>query len=238
MNTRKCKALLYSALTVLFALFNIVGFILPMKDKYVFFTAYGFTCTAFAIQVLIWTRSLSDIKRKFPMPSSVYIGITYLIVQLTAFFILVISRPYADIPIGNFIIKIRPVGIGETIIICSSIFCFFAIRLLLFETGYRKVESTGCKRNDNSRFLNELRIAIETAAVAEHNPELKETLSKLSDKIKYSDPISSPALSDIENEITEKVKELKNGTNDKSDIVKRISDLLSVRNTKCKLLKE
>lgn len=58
----------------------------------------------------------------------------------------------------------------------------------------------------------------------------------MAEKVRYSDPISSDELSELEKRISDKVKELY-GADDKLAIVDEIELLLLERNKKCKIYK-
>ena len=70
----------------------------------------------------------------------------------------------------------------------------------------------------------------------EPDADTKVALTKLAEKIRFSDPMSSNALADIEMEITAKVKELKTYEN-KAVIINALDLLLTERNKKVKILK-
>lgn len=72
--------------------------------------------------------------------------------------------------------------------------------------------------------------------------EAKKALSKLADSFKYSDPVSSPALADIEADLTSYVDELQSAVTDKdfgcvSTLCTKIESTLAERNSLCKLNK-
>ena len=71
--------------------------------------------------------------------------------------------------------------------------------------------------------------------------KLKKELKALSETIRFSDPMSSPQLSSIENSIDVKISALKDSAGTEvSEAVKlctEIQELFAERNRKCKLLK-
>ena len=73
-------------------------------------------------------------------------------------------------------------------------------------------------------------------AQQEQNPETKTALIKLAEKIRYSDPMSSEALADLEAEISEKITTLKTVA-DKQNMIQEIELLMTERNKKTKMLK-
>ena len=73
-------------------------------------------------------------------------------------------------------------------------------------------------------------------AETESDPTTKAELTKLAEKIRFSDPMSSDALAEIETEIVNKIKEIKT-SNDKLAIIAVTSALVEERNKKAKILK-
>ena len=73
-------------------------------------------------------------------------------------------------------------------------------------------------------------------AETENEPTIKAELTKLAEKIRFSDPMSSDALAEIETEIASKIREIKT-SNDKLAIIAVTSALVEERNKKTKILK-
>jgi hypothetical protein len=70
----------------------------------------------------------------------------------------------------------------------------------------------------------------------ESDIEIKAALVQLAEKIRFSDPMSSEKLKDLENRIASKVAELK-VTENKNEVIAEINSLMNERNKKCKILK-
>ena len=85
-------------------------------------------------------------------------------------------------------------------------------------------------------YIKALQVDVELLADAEKDEAVKTELLALAKKIRFSDPISSEKLAALEEQITEKVGELKSAT-DKLPLINTIVMLLAERNKKCKLLK-
>lgn len=73
-------------------------------------------------------------------------------------------------------------------------------------------------------------------AEQEQNPEIKTSLTRLAEKIRYSDPMSNVALADLEARIQEKVAALRT-TDHKLEIIAELDLLLAEWNRKAKILK-
>jgi hypothetical protein len=73
------------------------------------------------------------------------------------------------------------------------------------------------------------------------NEEIKKAVSDLAEEVRYSDPVSSDAIKDIENELNNSVEELQRAIIDNDEnaleICKRTKDILLERNRLCKLNK-
>lgn len=85
-------------------------------------------------------------------------------------------------------------------------------------------------------FIKALQVDVELIAETETDPEVKEELINLAEKIRFSDPVSSDALAEIETAIVENTRELKTAEN-KLAVIAAISTLISERNKKVKILK-
>lgn len=89
--------------------------------------------------------------------------------------------------------------------------------------------------------MKNFRLAIRTITENCSNEELKKHLEKLNDDFRYSDPVTSEKLTNIENQLQQEINVLGMLTNESSELalkkVEEISELLKTRNLKCKELK-
>ena len=85
-------------------------------------------------------------------------------------------------------------------------------------------------------YIKSLQVDIEMLASAERDADTKTALTKLAEKIRFSDPISNEVLANLEAEISAKVNELKTAEN-KTEIITVLDSLITERNKKSKLLK-
>lgn len=95
---------------------------------------------------------------------------------------------------------------------------------------------------NKTEFWKLLRADAEMLVEKCENAELKVQLQQLSDAIRYSDPMSSDALFELEREITVAVSEcdkaVASGDLEKAGVLcKKVQSLVSERNKKCKALK-
>lgn len=221
---KKNKAMAYAALGIAFVLFNVIGFVIPTVKTSTFWVAYVFTVIAFISQIAIWKFAFKDadtLKSIFLGIPLISVGITYLIIQLIAFAI------FMALPLTAGWIAI---------VVCALILGISAICLIGTETGREEINRVEEKVEKKVFYIKSLQVDIEMLANSETNTETKAALTKLAEKIRFSDPMSNEVLAELEAEITAKVKELKTAEN-KAEIIKVLDSLITERNKKAKLLK-
>lgn len=202
----------------------VVAFAIPTAKTTSFWIAFVFTCIAFASQILIWNIGFKDntpLKSKFLGIPIVRVGYIYLVLQLIALAVLV---AYPALPVWvTIIINVLIVGIS-------------AICMITAEIGRDIVSNVEKKIQSKVSYIREIQADIEMVAERESDSSVKQKILKLAEKVRYSDPISSDELSEIEKRISDKAKEL-NSVDDKSAVVDEIELLLLERNKKCKIYK-
>ena len=220
----KKKVMAYSVLGIVFALFNVLAFVISTEKTAIFWIAYAFSVVAFGLQIGIWNfafKGAETLKSKFLGIPLISVGARYLVVQVIAF---VVFMAFPFLP--SWI----------PIVVCSVILGISAICLIGTETGREEINRVEEKVEKKVFYIKSLQVDIELLAESENDPDIKAELLKLADKIRFSDPMSSDALAKIETEILEKVSELKTAEN-KLAIIAATSALVAERNKKAKILK-
>ncbi|WP_405353501.1 hypothetical protein [Ruminococcus sp.] len=221
---KKNKGMAYAVLAIAFVLFNVIAFAVPTAKTSTFWIAYVFAAVAFVSQIAIWKftfKGADTLKSKFLGIPLISVGITYLIIQLIAFAIFMAF-------------SIAPTWIA--IVVCALILGISAICLIGTETGREEINRVEEKVEKKVFYIKALQVDVEMLASTETDADTKAALTKLAEKIRFSDPMSNEVLSEIEAEITAKVKELKTAEN-KSAIITVLDLLITERNKKAKLLK-
>lgn len=211
-------------LVILFALVNIIAFVLPTMKTGSFWIAYAFTVVAFAVQIVIWKIALGKdetLKSKFLGFPVVHIGIVYLAVQLGAFAVFMF-------------VPILPAWC--TIVACAVIAGLSAICMIAPDAGRNEIERVELKVQKKVFYIKNLQVEVELLTESENDAAAKTALVKLAEKIRFSDPMSSEQLIELEDRISAKIKELKT-TENKVAIINELNLLLNERNKKCKILK-
>lgn len=214
----------YVLLGILFALVSIIAFAVPTAKTATFWIAYVFTAAAFAAQIGIWKTALGKaetLKSKFLGFPVVHIGIVYAIVQTVAFevFMFVPTLPT-----------------WSAIVVCSIIVGVSAVCMISADAGRNEIERVEAKVQNKVFYIRELQADIELLADNESDATVKTALTQLAEKIRFSDPLSSEQIADLENKISIKAAELKTAAS-KVEIITELNSLLDERNKKCKILK-
>ena len=214
----------YVILGILFTLVSIIAFAVPTLKTATFWIAYVFTAAAFAAQIGIWKTALGKegtLKSKFLGFPVVHIGIVYAIIQTVAFAVFLFA-------------PMLPVW--SAIVVCSIIAGVSAVCMISTDAGLNEIERVEAEVQEKVFFIRELQADIELIATTETDADTKAELTRLAEKISFSDPMSNEKLMDLENKISTKVLKLKTATN-KVEIITELTLLLDERNKKCKILK-
>ena len=221
---KKNKGMAYAVLAIAFVLFNVIAFAVPTAKTATFWITYAFSVVAFASQTAIWKfafKGADTLKSKFLGIPLISVGITYLIIQIIAF------AAFMALPLTASWIAI---------VVCALILAISAICLIGTETGREEINRVEEKVEKKVFYIKALQVDIEMLVSAETDADTKTALTKLAEKIRFSDPMSNEVLAELEAEITAKVKELKTAEN-KAEIITVLDSLITERNKKAKLLK-
>ena len=214
----------YLTLGIVFALFNVIAFVIPTDKTTTFWTAYAFSVVAFAVQIPLWKIALGKkdtLKSKFLGIPVIHVGITYLIIQLIAFAVFMI---FPTLPVW------------AAVVVCAVILAISALCVIAGQAGANEINRVEEKIKVKRAFIQFLQTDIEMLAETETDAETKAALKKLAEKVRFSDPMSHEMLGELESRISAKVEEMKTAT-DKKALIEEIATLLTERNKKCKILK-
>ncbi len=220
----KKKGLAYAVLVIAFALFNVIAFFIPTEKTATFWIAYAFSAIAFLLQIVIWKlafKGTDTIKSKFLGIPLLSVGFRYLAIQVIAFAVFMI---FPTLPTWI------------PVVVCSVILGGSAICLIGTETGREEINRVEEKVKSKVFYIKSLQVDVEMLAETESDPTTKAELTKLAEKIRFSDPMSSDALTEVEETIANKIVELKTAEN-KLAVIDAMSTLIVERNQKAKILK-
>lgn len=221
--------------SILLILYNALVWIIPFPKKSLgtFIITYSTSMFAFILQPIIYfitNKNSKEIKSKlysWPILKVTYI---YFLIQLIVSFLFYIIGAFVKIPLWiSSVLFILLIGLA-------------LIGIIITDTYKNQIEKLEDNEKNNKRFITSLKI--ETSILAKKyisSPVYKE-LEEFADAVRYSDPISSESLLNIENEIDNKFNEIKyvleSGNYSVASLkISEIKLLLDQRNQKCKAYK-
>lgn len=220
MKSKKSLTIILSVFTVLF---NICAFLIPSTFTINFWLSYIFSMISIIFQIIIFAnKNFEDkiLKKYFFGYTFISIDIAYIVLQM----ILFIICKFVDIHIWlTIVLNVMLLGI-IIIVFCSIMMSFNFID---------ELDSNNLKKK---HFIKKIQIEIELMIEQEKDNETRDKLIKLSEKVKFSDPVSSNELRSLENTMIEKVELLKKSKY-KNKIIEELNILLNERNKKCALYK-
>ncbi|MDR1674880.1 MAG: hypothetical protein LBR86_00175 [Tannerella sp.] len=224
----KNKILAAAGFAVILLLVNVLSFAIPFTRNSGFWTSYGFSTFAIVLTAAMSFYALgrTDLRSRFYGLPVLYIVWTYLGIQLGAGFIL------ASLPAPLWLnILLSGVMLGV---------CF--VGLIAVEISVTEIERIDRTVKEKVFRIKSLQAEVDSMREKITDADLKKTLQKLSDAIRYSDPVSSPQLAELESNIEHSAallaQELETeNTPAVQNICDRMMQLLNERNRKCKLFK-
>ena len=214
----------YVILGILLVVVSVIAFSVPVQKTTAFWITYAFAVIAVAAQIAIWKAAFGrddTLKSKFLGLPVLHIGVVYLIVQLATFAIYLFNPTLST---------------WSAVVLCVVIVGISSVCMISADVGRNEIERVENKVQEKTFYIRSLQADTEMLANAEPDTEVKAELLRLAEKIRFSDPMSHERLADLENQITDKVTELKSST-ERTVIINEINSLLDERNKKCKSLK-
>lgn len=187
---------------ILVVVYNVLVFAVPYphKSEYVFITVWVSGLVAILFQIYFAFVAFSNketLKSKFYGLPIVRVGLIYLVTQLILTILFLIVGAFVKIP---YWIVIIPVVI---------ILALALIGLIVADTYRDGIETIEECIPTNTDFINNLKVDVAIFAKKYIATPIIEKIEIFNDEVKYSDPVSSEALIEIEEEIELKYTELK-----------------------------
>ena len=226
----KNKLRFYVVLAILFVVLSVIAFVLPFQKTATFWLSYAFAVIAIAVQIYAYPKAFDGptVKSKFYGFPLARVSTIYLIAQLVLSLIFMVVSKWvpAWIPVVLFALLLGAAAIG-----------FIAAE------GVRdEVERQDVAHKANVTTMRALQSKAVFVASQCEDAETKKALDAFAEALRFSDPVSSDALTDIEENLTGLVEELGNAVLDKDfeaarTLCAKASTLLADRNRMCKLNK-
>lgn len=186
-------ALIYA---ILLGLFNLLVFTIFKTRTNVFWLSYAFVTLAFAVQIISMSLAF-----KTADVETVFFGI-----PLASFSIYYLC---AAVVIGVVFIIFQRVNFMLALIIQLLVLAAFLIIAIISLMTRDAVQQIGDNIKENVNNLKSVLVDIELMRDSCSDPELKEALRKLSETVKYSDPITNDSVANVEQRIIQKASELR-----------------------------
>lgn len=215
----------------LVALFNVICFAIPMeKSAGSFWTAYGFSMAAFVGHLLYVCVALSADSREKKILNTPLMIISYAELMLM-------------ILAGTVCMAVPVIPNWAGVVMCSAVFAFSIIFLVTAQTAGENAsnanERLNAKTSDFRNMVNEAQLLVSKAKSA----EAKSAARKVSEALRYSDPVSGEATQMMEVEIQTKLQELSDLIAEESSVntiqsqAEELLNLIEARNNQCKVMK-
>ena len=127
-------------------------------------------------------------------------------------------------------------------LVCLLILVFCAVDVIKAAAAAELVAGVDEKVKTQTQFIKNLTVDAENLCARAQSDEAKAACKKVYEAIRYSDPMSVPALADIESQIALKFNAFSTAVTNGADNISAFADELVIfiedRNKKCRLMKE
>ena len=181
---------------IIFAVFNLLVFVIANEKNGVFWMSYAFMCIAFIVQgasMLLALRSLET--------ETVFMGIPLASLSLYYFF--------AAIFVGAVFMFFQNAPFKLALVLQILILAIYVVIAIMALMSRNVVQDVNDNLKENVEAIKTLVVDVDVFIPQVNDPALKKSLKKLSETIKYSDPMSNAAVADIEEQIMQTVNELR-----------------------------
>ena len=213
---------------ICFILFNAIAFIIPNELKSNFWNGYIFITLTFFGQlfcanIAFKSENAQKFFYNFPLISISFIGVVAMLV------------------IGGLTMAITAIPVWVGIVLCLIVLAFTAIAVINVSIVSETVSTVDNKTKANTFFVKALIADAQILMLNAETAQTKDITKKVYEAIRYSDPISSNELSDIEAQITADFRKfecaVQTNAENATSIGEKLVILIENRNTKCKFFK-
>lgn len=181
---------------IVFVVFNILVFLIVDKKNGIFWMSYIFMCLAFVIQIASMFLALRSLETE-----TVFMGIPLASLSFYYFF--------AAIFVGGVFMFFQNASFKLAFILQILILAIYIVVAIMSLMSRDIVQDVNDNLKENVEAIKTLNVDIDVFIPQVGDPTLKKALKKLSETIKYSDPISNTAVEEIEDQIMYSVNVLR-----------------------------
>lgn len=232
MNLFKERKTSLAVYGILFVVYNVLYFAIPFPKNSASWIAYFFTLCSFVVSYWIFMVAFQNTEE---LESKVYgfpilrVGISYLAMQLIFGFV---------VDLLGYQVKVA----GWVVVVVSVLLLAYAlIGMIATDTARNVIEQQQEEVVIQTEKIAYFQLDIAGLADRAAEVDVKEKLMKLAEDVRFSDPVSSEALQEIEGRLELEALKLENmlGSNPEDCLtqIELLSNLLADRNRRCKALK-
>ncbi len=214
--------------------YNVIVFAVPFPKNAVFFVSWLFTLAAIGMQVYVVRTAFyrgEGVKSKFYGWPIARFGVMYLAVQLALGLVFMALGFTLAVPVWlPLVLYIILLGVLAVGLIASD-----AMRDEIVRQDTALKRDVTCMRTLQSKAASMIQLA--------HDEQTRKLLEKFAEELRFSDPVSSASLRDIEADLTACVDELHQALTDGDEasiplLERKAVSVLMERNRLCKLNKQ
>ena len=215
---------------ILLVLYLLAAFLIPFAKTPVFWLSFGYTLAAFAVAGaafdIAFFRHPGAKSRFYGFPIA-KIGAVYWLVQLIA--------GLAAMALGSWI----PVWLA--VLVYTALLGAAAIGLIAADAVADEIHTQDAKLRQNVTVMRTLQSQVSQLDCTD--PEAAAAVKKFAEELRYSDPVSSPALEEAERDLSAAVANMQSAVMDNDSaavkqLCRKATALLTERNRLCKLYKK
>ncbi len=216
---------------ICFALFNVIVFVVPNENREAdnFWIGYALITAALVgnlVCSIIALNSKSNAKVLYNIPF------------VTASIVEIVIATIA----GAIFMAVTGIETWVAVIVAFIIVAISAIVSLIAKSAADTVGDIDDKIKKQTSFIKSITLDAEMLMTSATTPEIKAEIKKVYEAFRFSDPMSSDALNDVENRIQNQFNLLQEvviaeNTERVSTVAKDLLSLIDYRNKKCKISK-
>ena len=230
LNEKGKKGLLVLAL--IFVVYTLIVLAVPFAKGGMFWLTYLFTAAAFGVQAYVFKLSFekeAGAKSKFYGFPIARVGVLYLAVQIMLGLVFMALAAVA------------PVWLA--LVLYLALLAAAAVGVIATDSIRDEVERQDTQLKKDVATMRALQSKAAALPARCEDTTAKAALEKLAEEFRYSDPVSAPALADLETDMAAIMEELSAAVTDGDNaavlaLCKKISATLAERNRLCKLNKK
>lgn len=220
----------YVVLAVVLAAFCAIAFAVPFVKNATFWLAFAFTIVAFGVEIYAFRTSFGkeDVRSKFYGFPIARLAVLYFIVQLILALVLMALAQW--------------VPAWAAVILLVLLLAATLVGLIASEVMRDEIERQDVVLKKDVSTMRALQSKANAIVAQAEDEPLKKALETFAENLRYSDPVSSEAIAEIEAELTHCVDELQQAVIDgavdaATTLCRKAEFTLVERNRLCKLNK-